>query len=492
MLARLYTLLAIPRGHPRSLLFAGIAVLFFAGMIVGISLEQWWMAALPAVLIAGWMAMVDFRRLYFVMLATIPLSVEVEFGGLGTDLPDEPLMWLLTLVSSLWFLRHGLKTDARVLRHPVTLALLAHLMWMSVCTITSQNGLVSLKFLAAKIWYVIVFYFLSIHILQKQKDFREFLWYFLSTLFITVAIVFVRHALIGFSFEDVAYVMGPFYRNHVAYACIMTVFLPFIWYGAKWYPPGSLRRYFLLFCVLFLIIAINFAYTRAAYVALIAVVFIYWIIRRLWLRWTLGLTVSFFVLLFTFIGSRDNWLEFAPDYERTVTHTRFDNLLEATTKLEDISTMERVYRWVAASYMIQERPVTGFGPGTFYFFYRGYTVTSFKTYVSDNPERSGIHNYYLMTTVEQGLPGLVFFLAFCFIVMLKGEQVYHRTPYRPRRQMLVAALLCFMLTDILMLMNDLVETDKVGALFFISAAVLVSVDLTNKSEQNLVTTANAE
>ena len=162
MLARLYTLLAIPQGHPRSFLFAGIAVLFFAGMVVGIGLEQWWMAALPAVLIAGWMAMVDFRRLYFVMLATIPLSVEMEFGGLGTDLPDEPLMWLLTLVSGLWFLRHGLKTDARVLRHPVTLALLAHLMWMCVCTITSQNGLVSLKFLAAKIWYVIVFYFLSI------------------------------------------------------------------------------------------------------------------------------------------------------------------------------------------------------------------------------------------------------------------------------------------------------------------------------------------
>jgi O-antigen ligase len=49
--------------------------------------------------------------------------------------------------------------------------------------------------------------------------------------------------------------------------------------------------------------------------------------------------------------------------------------------------------------------------------------------------------------------------------------------------MLVAALLCFILIDLLMLMNDLVETDKVGSLFFLSAAVLVSVDLKNKDEQ---------
>jgi O-antigen ligase len=483
MIKRISALFAIPEGHPQGLLFMGIVLTGMVGILAGIGAEMFWLAGIPAAIMVAWLAIVDFRRLFFLMLACIPISVELEFGGLGTDLPDEPMMWLLTLTSIAWFLRNGHKVEAKVIRHPITLALLAHLMWMVICAVTSQDTGVSLKFLAAKSWYVIVFYFLGIHILQEQRDFREFLWYFFVSLLITVVIVFTRHALIGFSFEQVAYVMGPFYRNHVSYACIMTVFLPFVWYGAKWYPKGSLTRIFLLASVLFLIIAINFAYTRAAYVALVAAIGIYWIIRRHWLRGILAGVLALFVVFFVFVGSRDNWLEFAPDYERTVTHTRFDNLLEATTKLEDISTMERVYRWIAATYMIREKPVTGFGPGTFYFYYRNYTVTSFKTYVSGNPEKSGIHNYYLMTTVEQGIPGLIFFLTFCFIVMLKGEQIYHRTPNRQRRQMLVAALLCFILIDLLMLMNDLVETDKVGSLFFLSAAILVAIDLKNKSEK---------
>jgi O-antigen ligase len=141
--------------------------------------------------------------------------------------------------------------------------------------------------------------------------------------------------------------------------------------------------------------------------------------------------------------------------------------------------MERVHRWVAASYMIRDRPLMGFGPGNFYFFYQKYTVTSFKTYVSRNPEHSGIHNYYLMTAVEQGLLGLLLFLALCVYAILRGERIYHATLDGGRRRMLVAAVLCFILIDLLMLMNDFVETDKIGSLFFLSLAILVNTDLKN-------------
>jgi hypothetical protein len=58
-----------------------------------------------------------------------------------------------------------------------------------------------------------------------------------------------------------------------------------------------------------------------------------------------------------------------------------------------------------------------------------------------------------------------------------GQQVYHRTPERARRRILVSALLSFMLIALLMLMNDFVETDKIGSLFFLCAAILVNADL---------------
>ena len=193
----------------------------------------------------------------------------------------------------------------------------------------------------------------------------------------------------------------------------------------------------------------------------------------------LVVTAIGFMAFYAVLSQRDNWLLFAPDFERTITHSRFDNLLEATTKLEDISTMERVYRWVAASYMVEDKPFTGFGPGTFYFFYKNYTVSSFKTYVSDNPERSGIHNYSLMTTVEQGLPGLVIFFLLISTVLLTGEHLYHRISDPDERRILLAAVLSFALINLLMLMNDLVETDKIGSFFFMTMAMIIQCGIRN-------------
>ncbi|HND89403.1 MAG TPA: O-antigen ligase family protein, partial [Saprospiraceae bacterium] len=392
MLRRLF---AIPDRHPQGRLlaaFAGLCVLTISASIV---LEAWWLMALPAAMLTVWVAALDFRPVFFLMLAAIPLSMEAELpGGLGTDLVSEPLMWLLTLASGLWLLRHGANIDGRFVRHPISLLLLLHLAWTVVCSAGSQDWVVSLKFLLAKVWYVAVFYFLASRMLQTERDFKSFVWCFFVPLFFIVPVVLWRHAALGFSFKDVERVMGPFFRNHVMYACMLAVFLPFVWYATYWYRRGAAVWWWLVAGILLFLTGINFAYTRAAYVALVAAVGIYWLMRRRLMKVTLAAALLVGALFVGFVRSGDNWLEFAPDFERTVTHARFDNLLEATTKLQDISTMERVHRWVAASYMIRDRPLLGFGPGTFYFFYQHYTVTSFKTYVSRNPERSGIHNYY--------------------------------------------------------------------------------------------------
>ncbi len=483
MLRRLSNILAIPHGHPQGGLFAVLAVLSIGCVCGGIWLGMQWVMAVPAGLLVVWLAIVDFRKVFFLMLASIPISTEINLpGGFGTDLPSEPLMWLLTAVGIGWFFRNWSQIDARFLRHPITLALLAHLAWMSVSVAFSHDIGVSFKFLLAKGWYVIVFFFLAGHILNRERDFKEMVWWFFVPLLVAVISVVYRHAAIGFSFENVEYVMGPFFRNHVMYACLLAIFLPFMWYATYWYRRFSWNWWILTGGIFLFIVGINFAYTRAAYVALLAAVGLYWFIRWRLLKVALiGVAITFSAFL-GFVGYNDNWLLFAPDYERTVTHKRFESLLQATTRLEDISTMERVYRWVAASYMVHDELDIGFGPGNFYFFYRKYTVTSFKTYVSDNPEHSGIHNYYLMTLVEQGLPGLFFFLLFCVLTMLRGQRIYHQTRDIGRRRMLIAALLAFILIAMLMLMNDFVETDKIGSFFFLCAAILVNIDLLNRDE----------
>lgn len=484
MFRRLTAFWSAPEGNPQGRLFAAYATIGVLCILAGVVFQAWWLMGLPIGLAVMGLALVDFRKIFFLMLACIPISMEKALpGGFATDLPSEQLMWLLTIVGCLWFLQNWRSVDARFIRHPLSLALFAHLAWMTVCVVTSQDVYVSFKYMLAKGWYVVVFYFMAGRLLNTERDFKDLLWWFFVPLLFATCVIIVRHAAIGFSFKDVEYVMGPFFRGHVMYACSLAIFLPFLWYGTYWYRRYSFPWFFLIFGILVFLFGINFAYTRAAYVALVAAVGIYWVIRFRMMKVVLVVTLLVATIFVQVITTRDNWLQFAPDYERTVTSARFESLLTATTRLEDISTMERVYRWVAASYMIEQKPMTGFGPGTFYFYYKNYTVSSFKTYVSNNPEHSGIHNYYLMMTVEQGLPGLVFFLLFSFLTMIKGEQIYHQTKDPGRRRTLVAAILCFVLTDLLMLMNDFVETDKIGSLFFMSVAILVNIDLANSNDR---------
>ena len=478
---KLETLLAIPKGHPQGRLVSAFVVLSLIAILAGFSLEMTWLILLPAGLAVVWLAMVDIRKVFFLMIGSIPLSTEVSLpGGLATDLPSEPLMWLLTLAGFIWFSRNWRQVDVRFFRHPVTLALFAHLFWLTICVATSQNFLVSFKSLLAKGWYVVVFYFWAARFLNSERDFKALMWWFFVPLFLATTSVVWRHAGYDFSFESINGCLEPFFRNHVMYACLLAIFLPFVWYGTYWYRRFSGAWWLLILGVLVFLAGINFAYTRAAYGALVLAIGVYWIVRWRLMKATLVAVALAFTLFVTFLGTRNNWLLFAPEYEKAISHQSFDRLLEATTKLEDISTMERVYRWVAASYMIQERPLLGFGPATFYTYYKNYTVTSFRTYVSDNPEKSSTHNYFLMVAVEQGLPGLCIFLLFCIVVMLKGESAYHMVRERSTRVGLLSALLCFVLINILMLMNDFIETDKIGSLFFLSAAILVNIDLKHR------------
>lgn len=458
--------------------FAGLSLLsFFAGAAANL----YFLFAIPAALLVGYLCVVDFQKVYFLLWALIPFSTEIYLpGGLATDLPDEPFMLLITGVFFLYLIRNGKEIDKRFFVHPITMLLFLHLAWMTVAMINSSMPLVSVKFLLAKTWYIVSFYFMAGIVMKTDIDKKRWLWWLFIPLMITVTYVLVRHAGYGFAFKDVNRAMAPFYRNHVNYACLLALMFPLVWYARKWYRSWSFQWLLLVGGAVVLLVGIQFAYTRAAYVALLIALGAWFIIRMKLTLPALLLTAAGAIIAAGYLLKQEKYLEYAPDFEKTVTHYKFDNLLEATAKGEDISTMERVYRWVAGKNMIEDKPVTGFGPGNFYNYYRSYTVTSFETYVSDNPDKSGIHSYYLMTAVEQGIPGMLIFIAMCFAVLLFGERIYHRTRDPFRKQWVMAITLGAIVIDSLLLINDMVETDKVGSFFFFFMAMLVKMDLENQ------------
>ncbi len=462
-------------------LFRGISAATLLCIFIGVLTEFYYLAAAPALLLLAYLTVVDFRSTFYLLLFCIPLSTEFYFpNGFGTDLPTEPMMLGLMGVFLLYVIRHHREIRGDFWCHPVTLLLLLHIGWIFITTITSSLFFISFKYFLAKIWYIVTFYFLSGMLLRKSKDVRQMLWVILLPLCATIVVILVKHAALGFTFESVYSVLHPFYRNHVMYAAIMAVFVPFVWIVMQWYKPWSLKWLFLLGTLLLLLIGIQFAYTRAAYVAIFIAIGAYYIIQFKLMKYVLAAGLVGAVALVGFLALDNRYLEFAPNYERTITHDNFGNLIEATYKLEDISTMERVYRWIAGAYMSKEEPVFGFGPGNFYNFYVPYTVRSFETYVSDNPEKSGVHSYYLMILVEQGYIGLAIFLILLFYVLLHGERIYHQTHHIRDKQIVMIAMQMLIIISALQLINDLLETDKIGPFFFMAMAMLVNVDLKNR------------
>jgi O-antigen ligase len=473
---------------PARRLFGALAACTVLGLMGALFLEEPVLAVLPLGILFAWLTLHDFRAVFMIALTCLPLGTEVYFSSsLSTDLPTEPLIVALTGVGLLYVLRDPRRVTGGWLFHPMTVLLGAIAVWILFCTVFSTYPVVSLKFWVAKIWYLTVFYLMAWLLIRDERDVVRFLTCIAVTLTLATAKVIVHHASMSFGFKEINEAVLPFFRNHVSYAAMLALMMPpcfLLWAGEK---RGS-RRWWLWAAALgILFFGLATSYTRAAYVALFLAFAAYWAIRLRWVRQGLlaGMTVLTVAVVFLLDGRR--YLEFVPN-QNTVAHTDFGSIVEATSQLEDVSTMERYYRWVAAVRMSGEKPLCGFGPGTFYNNYRDYTLLRFSTYVSANPERSGVHNYFLMTLCDQGIVGLALILAMTLYGLYLAERVWHQSPPDGiRRRTVMGAALSIVVIDAFLLMNDMLETDKVGTLYYLNLAILVAMDLKNRGESPATT-----
>jgi O-antigen ligase len=311
-------------------------------------------------------------------------------------------------------------------------------------------------------------------ILNDLKSAQKLFWFFFVPLALATAKVFVHHATLNFGFKEINEATFPFFRNHVNYAAILALSIPLAWFVWGWYRRWTFR-WWLMFGILgMLFLGLLFAYTRAAYLALVMAMGAYWVIRWRLVSWVLAAGTVLAVVVFVVLVRENKFMDLAPS-ERTIAHTDFNDIVSATYKLEDVSTMERYYRWIAGVRMADENVWVGFGPGNFYTFYKEYTLNRFTTYVSRNPEQSGIHNYFLMTLAEQGIFGLVIFLGLIFSVLIYGQGIYHQLQNPQHKDLAMGLMLSQIVIYAFLLMNDMVETDKVGSFFFLNMALLVAL-----------------
>jgi O-antigen ligase len=465
-------------------LFVYSAISFFLIVVVAaVGFQQWWLLVIPVALLFYLWTFEKPAVLLYTLIASIPWSIEYQFSStLGTDFPDEPLMLLSALTAALLLVYHHKAIWRKQAFHPILKLLLLQMIWVACTVVTSTHPLLSLKFLAAKSWYLFSFVLFPLLLIDTKEKLKAATQILVLSMMVLVLVSLVRHAAAGFSFAAINKSLTPFFRNHVNYSALLVCTIPLLLVFIK---RASARWKALFYGLLSIgLAALYFSYARGAWVALAAGVLAYGLLKKKALLLAFYSVVILTISVVFYLQHNDRYLHYAHNYNETIFHTDLAEHLVATYQLKDMSTAERFYRWVAGVRMVEDRWKTGFGPNTFYHNYRSYTVPAFKTWVSANEEHSTVHNYFLLLLIEQGVAGLLLFFMLLAVSFYTTQRLYHSTSDVFWKSTTAAVAVILVMICTVNFLSDLIETDKIGSVFYLCLAVLIIADRAIKRENS--------
>ena len=475
-----------PPRSPITVGTVGVIVGFGALLFWAISQEFYWLAALPVVVGIVGLALSRRDLLLLGLVATVPLSLnleQLEIGGVGLYLPTEPILFGLLLLFLLDRLR-GVGMELDLERHPISRWLQVMFLWLIVTTLLSWDPLVSLKFTIARAWFVVGFFFLLAPIVKNRARQEHFVLLYLLPLLAVIVYTVVRHAGYGFEKQAGHWVMDPFFKDHTSYGAVLAMF---------WFPVLALllkpnRQAIgklgigLAFAVLTLGLVLSF--TRAAWVSLAAAAALGVLMRLgVKLRTLMAVAIVLAGLLFL------SWDQLLISLERNDQDSS-DDLTEHVESISNVSSdasnLERINRWSCALSLWSERPLTGWGPGTYQFVYAPHQRSEHHTIIStNNADRGNAHSEYLGPLAEQGIPGTLIVLGILLACCNMGFRTYRalRGKDRWRAYWAMSIYLGLMTYFIHGVLNNYLDTDKASAPFWGFMAILVVLDLEVKKNE---------
>jgi len=420
-----------------------------------------------------------YRVDYILLLITFftPLAINItqfEFN-VGISMPTEPLMFGMLLLFILKLLYQN-NFEARVWQHPMTIIIGMQFLWILITSITSHYPLVSFKFLLARLWFVIPFYIFAIHLFRKRQNIRLFIWLYAIPLVIVILYTTYQHSLWAFDEDAGHWVMTPFYNDHTAYGAILALFIP-VFVGFTFSKSYTrLLRLFALAVLLFLLMALYLSYCRAAWISLvIAMMFYFVILFRIKLKYIMfSLMIGgliFYIFQFEILDSLSK--------NKQGTSQKFMEHVQSISNIStDASNLERLNRWSSAIRMFKDRPVFGYGPGTYQFEYAPFQSSEEKTLISTNAgDRGNAHSEYIGPLAEEGLPGTLIVITLFVYSIVVAMRVYRRSVDKEVRMLALATMLALITYYFHGLMNNFLDSDKVSVPVWGFIAILVALDL---------------
>lgn len=463
----------------------GAILLFFTATVAAIVTDIYWIAVIPFLyILMPWLLNQITTKpitIFWLLIVSIPFSTEINItDSLGIDFPDEVLLLLLTfLVCLKWVYRPDLFANFSFTSQ-LFILLLIHLCWILITIIFSTTPLLSVKYLLAKIWFIIPLVMLP-SLFFKTTDFKKLAVVWLVPVVMLVIQVIIRHAAAGFSFEGIKETLSPFFRNHVAYSACLVCTLPIAFCLYK-LSKKKIHRLFLKAVIIVLLIATFLSFSRGAWLALMVGALGAYVLHKKLLKQSLLVVVSLMIVALGWLSYKNNYTKLRPQFEQTIYHDEFGKHMQATVTLKDVSNAERFFRWVAGVKMVIAKPLTGFGANSFYANYKSYTDIHFRTWVSKNVDHSTVHNYYLLLAIEQGLPGMLLFIALLIVMLFKAQALYHSFQNNAYKAISLAIGTILIMIAVINTINDMIETDKIGSLFWLSLGLLLLLDKLNQNE----------
>ncbi len=430
----------------------------------------------PLGLLVVWLFVRRFEEGLLSMALLTPFAVNVALmPGMELSMPVEPMMILFSLM---FFFRvlvaHNY--DMRLLRHPVSILLLASLTWMAVTSCTSALPWVSFKYTLARIWFVVPFFYAAAQIFRSRDRIRQFFWAYAIGLGVVILIA-TSKTLGNFSdLQTLHRVMKPFYNDHTAYGCAIALMLPAAFYFIFSKRRTGWQRVLTLLLFAGLCVGLFFSYCRAAWLSVLGAIGVYVLIR-------MGMKVKWMVVLFGigvgafFVYQSDVLYKLGKNHQDS-SYELADQIKSISNISTDASNIERLNRWASAMRMWKEKPVLGTGPGTYQFLYGSYQKSYQLSTISTNAGDLGnAHSEYIGPMTEQGLPGVLLVAALFLCTFATGVRIYRTAKDHDVGLMALAFTLSLLTYYIHGVFNNFLDTDKLSVPFWAFTAAVVALDV---------------
>ncbi len=331
--------------------------------------------------------------------------------------------------------------------------------WLAISACFSTMNVVSWKYWVVEAGHWWVF---AVGLAAFPDLWPKAIRLFLLSMAGLVVYTLIHHSFYDFRTDQALLAPMPFFPENTLYAATLAMVI-FLGKGEMQERKNRASKMTEMTLPLLFVGGLFFSFCRAAWASvLVAGIIGFFLIFREKQRWV-TMSAGGFLLIVGFASS--DWLF----YEMR----------------KDVSMLERLNRFSCAWRMTQERPLAGFGPGTFQFQYIPFQkqeemtrISAKKPVLEKSPDTygrgGGAHSEFFQALAETGWPGLAIWAALVFTVLWQGFKRFFQKGNKENRAFALALTLSLLTFFLHGIFNNMLHDGRIAALFWTAAVAVGS------------------